>query len=451
MKELSQLFISLVIASLVLSACQSQDPFVSASRSLVVPEAAQPRSGVYALGYTRVDEDAPPKAVVDYLAAGEALIRFPYHADGKLTFAVKVENAITVSLWMSAQQGDEPDQMKRYPGTDWYWITYTVPSAATLQYHYNVKTAQDERLTLRDPLNRAVSATAPYESLWSAELDKGASRFEYLEVPYEIPGREKPAGYAPPVLRKVLVYLPPAYDMSRGEAYSVLYMQDGQNAWDSSTANYGGWKTDRVLKDLIGSGRVHPAIVVSIFNSSYRSEEYAGAGFAAAGRPGGARAAEIAAYYRDWVIMVLKPLIDTTYRTLRDRDHTGVIGSSYGGTVAIYWSLSRPNVFGLAAALSYAPGDEQNLDGGMTSLCRDQYLPAIAAQKIAYPRIWLDCGQSGIDKTLAPFVSALDGVLRDAHYEAGPDYHFELFPGADHNEAAWYRRLPAILEFLLHL
>ncbi|MCA1950700.1 MAG: hypothetical protein LDL24_09015 [Treponema sp.] len=449
MQGLSKLFLPLIIVSLALSACQSQDPFVLASHSSSVSEAPQSRSGLYAPGYARVDGDVPPEAVADYFSVGNSLIRFPYYMDGRLTFAVKYKDAAAVSLWMSSQQGDEPDQMKHYTGTDWYWITYSVPSGATLQYHYIIKTSQDERLTLRDPLNRAVSATAPYESLWSVELDKGAARLEYLEVLYEIPGKEKPAGYAPPALRKVLVFVPPAYDKSPGEAYPVLYMQDGQNAWDSSTANYGGWKTDRVLKDLIGSGRVRPALVVSIFNSSYRSEEYAGAGFAAAGRPGGARAAEIAAYYRDWVITVLKPLIDKTYRTLSDRSYTGVIGSSYGGTVAIYWSLSRPDVFGLAAALSYAPGYEQNLTGGMTSLCRDQYLPTIASQKIAYPRIWLDCGQSGLDKTLAPFVSALDGVLREAHYEASPDYHFELFPGADHNEAAWYRRLPAILEFLL--
>lgn len=449
MQGLSKLFLPLIIVSLALSACQSQDPFILASFSSGVSESPQPRAGVYAPGYVRADDAVPPKAVVDYFTGGDGLIRFPCYADGLLTFAVKVENAATVSLWMSAQEGDDPDQMVRFGNTDWYWVTYQVPVGAVIRYHFNVKTAQDERVTLRDPLNRAVSAAAPYESLWSAELDKGAARLEYLEVPYDIPGREKPAGYAPPALRKVLVYVPPAYDMSRDEAYPVLYMQDGQNAWDSSTANYGGWKTDRVLNRLIGDGLVRPAIVVSIFNSSYRSEEYAGAGFAAAGRPGGPRAAEIATYYRDWVITVLKPIIDKNYRTLSDRAHTGVIGSSYGGTVAIYWSLSRPDVFGLAAALSYAPGDEQNLAGGMTSLCRDHYLPAIASQRIAYPRIWLDCGQSGLDKTLAPFVSALDEVLREAHYDAGPDYHFELFPGADHNESAWYRRLPAILEFLL--
>lgn len=440
--------VSICLALAVVS-CQSQDPFVLASQSIVSETPVRSGAGVYKPGYALYDLGEPPQAVADYFDKGSGNLHFPYYIDGLLTFALKVTDADLVSLWLNVQESGEPDVMHRYLQTDWYWLTYRVPEKAAILYHFNIKKHQDERYTLRDPLNRSVSANAPYESLWTFESGKSLGRLEYLELAYDLPGRKKPVGYAPPVNRKMLIYVPPDYDRTIDERYPVIYMQDGQNAWDSSTANYGGWKIDRVMNQLIGENKIPKALVVSIFNTNYRSEEYAGAGFAAAGRPGGQRSEEIAAYYRDWVIMVLKPYIDSCYRTLPDSQHTGVLGSSYGGTVAIYWSLSRPDVFGFAGALSYAPGDEVNLDGGMTSLCRDTYLPLIGEGDGKYPRIWLDCGLKGLDKTLAPFVSALDQVLREGPYTLGQDYHFERFTGADHNEAAWYRRLPVILEFLL--
>ena len=439
----------LFMFALALIGCQSQDPFVQASRSIGTEEFAEPQSALYAAGFSRSDLAEPPKPVADYFAAAVGELRFPYYAEGVLTFAINSKEAALVSIWMSAQEGNEPDVMRQFPDTDWYWISYKVPSGAEIRYHFNVRTRQEKRMALRDPLNPAVSADAPYESLWSAEAGINTGRLEYLEVPYDLPGRKKPAYYKPPANRKLLVYVPPAYDSHAGDRYPVIYMQDGQNAWDSSTANYGSWKTDRIMDRLIGEGRIRRAIVVSIFNTNYRSNEYAGAGLAISRTPGASRSEEIAAYYRDWAITVLKPLIDGRYRTLTGREDTGVLGSSYAGAMAIYWSLSRPDVFGFAGALSYAPGDDQNFYGGITSLCRDQYLPAMAEQNLAYPRIWLDCGLNGLDKTLAPFASALDRVLQEGPYTPGPDYHFELFPGASHNEADWYRRLPAVLEFLL--
>jgi|GEM_PF-886865 len=436
---------------LLLMSCQSQDPFVQASKSLSPEVPAKDKAGLYSPGFSRLEDPAPPVTVAEYFKTGTGTIRFPYVENDTITFAVSAKNADLVSMWMSAQEGDDPDVMQRYAGTDWYWISYKVPPAAEIRYHFNIRTITEERMTWRDPLNPAVSAQAPYDSLWTPEGGKSIGRLEYLEVPYDIPDRGKPAGYAPPAIRKILIYVPPAYDSNIDERYPVIYMQDGQNTWDSSTANYGGWKADRVLNKLIGEGLIRKPIVVSIFNTSYRSEEYAGAGFAAAGRPGGDRAQAVAAYYRDWVISVLKPLIDSKYRTLKGNSDTGVLGSSYGGTVAVYWSFSRPDIFGFAGALSYAPGDEQNLSGGMTSLCKETYLPELVKQHLSYPRLWLDCGQSGLDKTLAPFVAALDKVLQEGGYTQGSDYHFELFSGADHNEAAWYRRLPEILQFLLPL
>jgi len=289
-------------------------------------------------------------------------------------------------------------------------------------------------------------AVEPKGHYMSVLKEPGASRLEFLEPAYSLPGRAAPERYSV-ATRRVLVYLPAGYDADPDRRYPVLYFQDGQNVWDSSAANHGGSKADTVMDRMLAAGEVRPAIIVSIFNTGYRSQEYAGAGFDRA--TGDVRALAIAEYYRDWTVEVLKPEIDRRYRTLGDRANTGVVGSSYGGTLAAYWALSRPEVFGMGASVSYAPGDEKDFAGGLTALARETYLPALAASGLRPPRFWLDCGLAGLDATLAPFARAFDEVLRSGGFEPGPDYRFELFAGADHNEAAWYRRLPGILAFLL--
>ncbi|MFX8129754.1 alpha/beta hydrolase-fold protein, partial [Acinetobacter baumannii] len=48
----------------------------------------------------------------------------------------------------------------------------------------------------------------------------------------------------------------------------------------------------------------------------------------------------------------LKPRIDHDYRTLSDRDHTVVVGSSMGGLISCYALAERPDVFGRAGCVS---------------------------------------------------------------------------------------------------
>jgi predicted alpha/beta superfamily hydrolase len=54
--------------------------------------------------------------------------------------------------------------------------------------------------------------------------------------------------------RRVWVYLPPGYNDDQSARYPVLYLLDGQNLFDTTTANAGEWKVDGVLEDLIRAG-----------------------------------------------------------------------------------------------------------------------------------------------------------------------------------------------------
>src|SRR5580700_3962917 len=78
--------------------------------------------------------------------------------------------------------------------------------------------------------------------------------------------------------RYLRVWLPPGYDdaENQGRRYPVLYLNDGQNLFESSTA-FGGveWQVDETADRLIREGAVPPMIIVGIDNTGKnRLREY---------------------------------------------------------------------------------------------------------------------------------------------------------------------------------
>jgi len=58
------------------------------------------------------------------------------------------------------------------------------------------------------------------------------------------------------------------------------------------------------------------------------------------------------AAYVDFVAKKLKPFIDRKFRTIRNRQHTFIAGSSMGGLISMYAVLRHPRVFGGAGVFS---------------------------------------------------------------------------------------------------
>ena len=81
--------------------------------------------------------------------------------------------------------------------------------------------------------------------------------------------------------RNVSVWLPPGYDASDAR-HPVLYMHDGQNLFDASTAPLGEWGVDEHLQRLIATGQVRAPIVVGVWNTDLRLREYVPADLIAA-------------------------------------------------------------------------------------------------------------------------------------------------------------------------
>jgi predicted alpha/beta superfamily hydrolase len=249
--------------------------------------------------------------------------------------------------------------------------------------------------------------------------------------------------------RNVDVWLPPGYDADPQRRYPVLYMHDGQNLFDPATA-FGGtdWAVDEAMTRLIADGKVRDAIVVGIWNSPKRREEYmpqravqgAEIRFNVPGTGGVKPSDIISDRYLAFLVDELKPYIDATYRTLPGRDDTFVMGSSMGGLVSQYAVSRYPDVYGGAGCVSthWPAGDGVAVDDF------GAHLPDPATH-----RYWFDYGTKTLDAKYEPYQQRADALLRKAGYVEGQNWITRKFAGAEHSEKAWRLRVDQPLEFLL--
>jgi predicted alpha/beta superfamily hydrolase len=234
--------------------------------------------------------------------------------------------------------------------------------------------------------------------------------------------------------RSLLVYLPPSY-AAGVRRYPTLYMHDGQNLFDAATSFSGEWQVDETLEALSAEGI--EAIVVGIPNAGPgRSNDYTPFPHHRLGGGG-------AAAYVQFLTGVVKPLIDQSFRTAPDRAHTGTAGSSLGGLVSLYALLAAPEVFGFAGVFSPAFWWTER---AIFSFAREA--------PFTRGRIYMDVGDEetpnipGLREAYVRDARRMAALLRAKGY--GPrDLRFVVEAGGRHNEAAWARRLPGALRFLL--
>ena len=255
-----------------------------------------------------------------------------------------------------------------------------------------------------------------------------------------------PSGHV--AARNVDVWLPPGYDREPDKHYPVLYMHDGQNLFDPATS-YGGvdWGIDETMTRMIAAGEVREAIVVGVWNTPKRREEYmpqrAVQGAIDFNVPGSTAARPediISDRYLAFLVEELKPFIDANYRTLPDRADTYVMGSSMGGLVSQYAISKYPGVYGGAGCVSthWPAGNGIALDDFAA------HLPDPATHKY-----YFDYGTATLDESYEPYQLRADAILRNAGYVEGRNWITRKFEGAEHSEKAWRLRVGEPLAFLI--
>jgi predicted alpha/beta superfamily hydrolase len=237
--------------------------------------------------------------------------------------------------------------------------------------------------------------------------------------------------------REVVVYLPPQYHERPDERYPVLYLFDGQNLFDASTAFNMEWCVDETCDRLIAEGKLAPLIVVGIYNggehrvseqSPWRDQRF------------GARG-EGHAFMR-WVSGDLKSYIDTHYRSLSEPEHTAIGGSSLGGLTALFAAYRYPLIFGKVAALSPA-----------FWFARSQIFRYVASQSPPRARVYLDCGELETARVhpkrdFYKVAASMVDLLKQQGFEEGVNLRWVSDPKGTHSEQCWARRVGGALQFL---
>jgi predicted alpha/beta superfamily hydrolase len=234
--------------------------------------------------------------------------------------------------------------------------------------------------------------------------------------------------------RDIIVYLPPGYDADQSARYPVLYMQDGQNAFDAATSFFasGERHMDEEAQDLITRHQIEPLIIVGIYSlPGDRVAEFTPTRDPHTNRGGQAD------LYGRMLVEEVKPLIDTTYRTMSDRAHTGLGGSSLGGLATMHLGLRYANVFGKLAVTSPAAywGDE--------AIVREvRSLKSPTTQ-----RICLSVGTSEPPVFLSS-TRDLRQALMDKGWKEGANFSYMEAPGAQHAPDQRSHRTTHLLTFL---
>lgn len=246
--------------------------------------------------------------------------------------------------------------------------------------------------------------------------------------------------------RNIDVWLPSDY--SAKKKYAVLYMHDGQNLFDPKES-YGGvdWGIDETMTRLLAENKIRDSIVVGVWNTPKRFQEYMpqkafammNEGQKADLRKFSNAESVLSDNYLKFLVTELKPFIDKTYSTKTDVRNTAIMGSSMGGLISLYAISEYPAVFGAAGCVSthFPIGDGVVIDYMKTNL------PSPKDHKI-----YFDYGTETLDATYEPFQLRADEVMRSKGFTAA-NWITRKFQGEEHSERSWRKRVDTPLVFLL--
>ncbi len=221
--------------------------------------------------------------------------------------------------------------------------------------------------------------------------------------------------------RRIWIYLPNDYATSN-RSYPVMYMQDGQNIFDTGTSYAGEWFVDGALSALQQKGD-SGVIVVGIDNGGeLRLKEFCPFTNKRNGEGQGDAFAE-------FIVSTLKPRIDSTFRTKPDRNNTAIGGSSLGAYFSLYAGIKYQDVFSKIASLSPAYWFDDSLYAYIINTGIQQPM-----------RIYQVCSQNESASTVYNMWRMRDSLV-DAGMFANQIQTVVCNYGA-HNEKFWQKEFP---------
>ncbi len=367
--------------------------------------------------------------------------QFPcVYPDNRAAFRVTAQGAQKVQV----HHGEFYDMTKGEGGV---W-TATIPPQV-VGFHYYTLVIDGAEVS--DPATQVFFGSNRYSS--GIEIpEKGVDYYEPKNVPH---GEVRARWYYSKITeawRRCFVYTPPDYDRNASARYPVLYLLHGGGEDETGWPTQG--KMNFILDNLIAEKKAKPMIVVMDSMTARRPGEAAGRGGAGApggrggvGAPGGrgqgqqgaplipgrsnASPAMLAGNktFDEVLITETIPMIDSTYRTLANRENRAMAGLSMGGMQTFATTTSHLDVFASIGGFSGSGGSGGTFDQKTTN--NGVYADAEAFNK-KVKLLWLGVGTEESPNT-KKFHEALDKAgIRNVYFES---------PGTAHEWLTWRRCL----------
>lgn len=364
---------------------------------------------------------------------------FPINAKGYLNFLYytdSTKDVITkVAITGDFNKNSKTEFLKRIGKTNLFYKTKKLKNADGNKYIFTVTDDKKTEKEERDYFNKNVYFDKKIVNILRLrDSDKGTLQF--------IPRIDTGSELIPK--RNIIVYLPPKYFLNTEDRYATIYMQDGQQLWDSPGCSHGGWKMDSYANEMINSGKIEPIIIVGIYNSPKRNDEYMG--WSQYHRDNQKEVKnkiddpeivrQIAEDYEKYMNNYIKPYIDGNFRTKPDLANTATGGASSGAMIALYMGFKYKDIYSKVAALS--GGFDYYID-----ITKSEYFSAGSGLKI-----YLDCGTNDLDKQLLPATIVVKDELLKLDFVENQNLLYYIADKSGHNEKEWAKRTPTFLEFL---
>jgi len=256
------------------------------------------------------------------------------------------------------------------------------------------------------------------------------------------------------------IWLPPGY--SSEQKYDVLYMHDGRMLFDAKTTwNQQEWMVDEVAASLIEQNNIRPFIVVAIPNAgANRHSEFfpqkpfekftlqsQKSMYQLERSPGDLlfKSKVYSDRYLKFIVTEVVPYIESHYSVNAGPEHRYLAGSSMGGLISWYGLMEYPNEFAGAICMStHWPGtfEADKLVFQSFLVYIKNRLPTLTTQKL-----YFDHGDKSLDTMYPQLQKQIDDVFEQQQYPAA-QWRSQFFPGENHSEKAWSRRLHIPLEFM---
>jgi len=346
---------------------------------------------------------------------------------GRVQIRVKAPDATKVRL--NFWSGPKVDMEKQQDG---FWTVTTAPLVPGFHYY----TLIIDGAEVSDPNTHAFfGGGKPASGVEVPEV--GSTYYSVQDVPH---GQVREVWYSSKVTgtwRHALVYLPPNYDTQTKERYPVLYLQHGAGEDETGWVRQGN--ANFIMDNLIAAKSCKPMIVVMAYGYAHRAGEAPVDLFAKGfGSPEMLKAMQdMAAAFEDDVTQALIPYIDSTFRTLPDREHRAMAGLSMGGMQTFQITLDHLDLFSYIGGFSGA--------GGMLVLGNRKLDPktdynGVFADPSAFGKkvhlLWIGVGTNEPERMRTGLqrlhTSLLDANIQHVFYES---------PGTDHEWQTWRRDL----------